>query len=124
MDTLIFEYRDAGGRQRFGDPWAIERQLRQVLGRDPWRVLAAFRGDDPDQALSAGKLLVVAVCKAFDLGYPFNPATGQGVKEAEWRAAFDAWAEWMEKNVFPASSFPTCSEPTPASPPATCSAGN
>lgn len=120
-EKQIFEYKDAAGQVRLADPLEIKWRLQTLLAGKADEVVDRFYGDNPGQAMIAADKLKAAVCLVFELGQPFNAATGQGASWGCWTAALDAFLDWCEKKNQSAASLPTSpaltTEPCPAESP-------
>lgn len=103
-DRQIFGPYWNGTVQVYADPVAVRRKFQAVLGGDANAVLRAFRSDKPEESIPAGERLAAAVCVAFGLGSPFDPATGAGVVEAVWKPCLTGWLAWMDEKKKPSVS--------------------
>ena len=91
----IFSYQ-RNSTNVYGDPLEIRHRLDKFLGGNYARVVAATHSNDPRVALPAYEKLGPAVCAAFNLGLPFNEATGDGVLRSTWLAVLRSYIEWTE----------------------------
>lgn len=103
---------ESAGRVRHADPLVLHRRLTRLLGGDYEGVLKNCHSPEDSLAELAYAKLARAVCTAFDLGEPFDPATGQGLLTEDWLPVFNAFVEWSEKNVPGPASTPTSPPPT------------
>lgn len=108
QERLIFGPFDRGdGHQVYADPIRVRRRLTRLLDGDPRRALAACRGPDPGLALEAEERVFAAAIQAFDL-VPFDPATGQGLREDGIVAVLNAFLSWEEAQRDFFGTSPTC----------------
>lgn len=94
-DRRIFGPYWDGRANVYADPIAVRRKLSACLGGDLPGVVRAMRSANPVESLPALERLCAAVCAAFGLGSPFDPATGAGVVEAEWRPVLEQFIAWL-----------------------------
>jgi hypothetical protein len=106
-DKQIFGPYWNGQANVFADPVAVRRRFQAILKGDGNSVLRAFRSDNPAESIPAGERLAAAVCAAFGLGNPFDPATGTGVLEAVWRPCLVQFLDWMDEKKKPSENSPT-----------------
>ena len=110
----VFKYQ-VDGKDRWGDPLAIERKLHKMCGTSGRyaELLVEVNEAPVEVAFEAMAKLSVAVVAAFGLGsQPFDPDTGEGVMEREWMDTFLAFLEWQEKNDSGSEASPTPSAPS------------
>jgi hypothetical protein len=92
----IFRYTLPDGKEAAADPMRIRRSLSRLLGGQTAKVAADFNGPDHVAAEMAYEKLRTAVCAAFNLGQPFDEATGQGITESAWLKIYNDFMGFME----------------------------
>lgn len=97
--------------QRYGDPLAIERKLRMLLGGDGSGILEQYHSPMPEISLPAAEKFFAAVAYAFGVP-PFDPATGQGFMESDLINLWNGFQEWRKKKQPSTASSPTSAPPT------------
>jgi hypothetical protein len=114
-DKQIYRYTLPDGTPRAADPLYVRRRLSRLLGGDGAAVVRDFNGDDDGMAEEAYRRLSAAVCEAFGLGRPFDPATGEGVTEAAWVGVWNDFQAWLVKKNTNTADSPTASTSSPDS---------
>ncbi len=108
-ERQIFQYELPNGEKRYADPIAVQYELDLCCGGSLYDVTTrALSNVDPDDAVLAARNLAYAACKAFHLGKPFDPLTGEGVLHSQWMTVLNAFTEWREKNELKAVGSETC----------------
>ncbi len=107
---LIFTY-DVGGARRFADPLAVRRRLlRASAGSfDDLQAACGAGGETPEAILAreeAREKVHAIICSAFAVT-PFDPATSEGVTEAEATGLLDRFLDWLDGPPPPMQPDPT-----------------
>ena len=119
MTNEICKYHD-GEKERFGDPWRIERLLDAHAGGDFDALIDQTKSPNTDISCPAFDQLYTAIRVAFDLK-PFDATTGQGATEEFCHDLYKKFRDWQDKKKANTETPPTTQQPmvgTPPSPPA------
>jgi hypothetical protein len=121
-ERRVFRYKDAEGREVYGDPLAIHYALLEALQGELNDVLEQARAEDVLARGRAQKRLAGAVVEAFGLE-PFDRATGGGATMQDCLDAAGAFLAFLDQKKTPppsgnssASSPPTAAGSSPAGP--------
>lgn len=118
-ERQIFGPYDLGdGRQVYGDPFRLNRQLVHLLDGSPGTVLRALKSAEEPVRFEATEKIVDAARQVFGL-VPFNPADGSGALDTDALALARRFIEWVDAVKKNSATTPTSPPPTdsPASSP-------
>jgi hypothetical protein len=105
QDRLVFKYQ-VRGADRFADPLEVRRRMVRGGKGEIDQILADCYNEAPQflmASLDAQEKRLAIARAAFDLP-AFDPATGEGVTEAEVIFVLESFLEWLEKNANTAAS--------------------
>ncbi len=96
----------SGAGAVYGDPIRIRRLLTDLLDGDPKKALEGVSGPIPELRIEATERVLRAVVVAFGL-VPFDPATGQGLREDEVKGRLDDFLDWWSELKKKRETLPT-----------------
>ena len=110
MRQDIFPYYD-GERNRWADPFAVDRILSSYLDGDPTGYREKSLSPIAEISNPAVERMKQAICAAFKLP-PFNETDGTGTREDALWEVFDNFVTWRQKKKLTSASLPTSEQPS------------